>query len=681
LTAGAATALSAGAYVIGLTSTVVVVAVLAWGAWWLRAALLPAWSGPNARLAEIVMAIGALIGIAQILGTFGAFEPVPMLVGYVATGLAMGVVGRRLTPRHGVAPAVPQRSPRLEIIAAAVAGALVAAQWVMHVAVAYGRGITQPDSLWYHATFAARFVESGRLTELHDTGLSDLATPLHTFLPHNGSLVQAIVMLPFDSDLLSPLLNLAWAGLALLAAWCLGRRYGVGALLVLATIMLLGVPIIAGSQPGQAANDVATLGLFLAAVALLFEGELAPAPTALAGVAAGLALGSKLTVVAPLALLTLGVVVVAFRSRRRTAAIWWCVMLALFGGYWFVRNWVIFGNPVPWMSIDLGPITLSAEIRSRPSLATILDEWSTWRRFIFPGFSKALGRGWIPILGLALTGAAIGVVRGRQLLERFAGAGMLLGVVAVFYIQQGSDFGGGVFVYMVRYFAPLLILGLALLTLALARGPLIWRRAFLLIVVVLVVLGASAEHIEGVEAWPAHEWLPGLLAGVGVLGAAVLLALPRTRPQTTALVAAGVVLGAIVLGGGWLLQQHYFDRRYVNAGLPHDGVNAMFQSLRNEKVAVYGTEHFYPFFGADLSNRVSRKFGPFDGPTLQQCRAWRRVLAADEYRYVVVAHDPYAGGIPNERWVSSDPAATPVLQRGNTTVYRINGRIDPQGCA
>jgi hypothetical protein len=680
LTVGAATAISAGAYAIGLTSTVVVVAVLAWGAWWLRAALLPAWSGANARLAEIVIAIGALIGIAQILGTFGAFEPLPMLVAYVMTGLVMGLIGRRLTPRHGVAPSVLQPSPRVEIIAAALAGALVAAQWIMHVAVTYGRGITQPDSLWYHAPFAARFVESGRLMELHDTGLSDLATPIHTFLPLSGSLVQGIAMLPFHNDLLSPILNLAWAGLAVLAAWCLGRRYGIGALLVLATIMVLGVPALGGSQPGQAANDVAALGLFVAAVALLFEGELAPAPTALAGVAAGLALGAKLTVAAPLAVLTVGVVVVAFRARRRSAAVWWCATLVLFGGYWFVRNWVIFGNPVPWMSIDLGPISLSAEISTRPPLADTLDEWSTWRRFIFPGFSKALGPGWIPMLGLALTGAVIGIVRGRQLLERFAGAGVLVGVVAVAFIQFGGDFGGGGFVYMVRYFSPELILGFALLSLTLVRGPLVWRRAFLLILVGLVALGASAGHFDSIEAWPGHEWLPGVIAGIGVLATVALLALPRSRPKMAALVAAGAVLGATILGGGWLLQRHYFDRRYVDAGLPHDGVNAMFQSVRNERVAVYGTEHFYPFFGADLSNRVSRKYGPFDGPTVEQCRAWRRLLAADEYRYVVVAHDLYAGGIPNESWVSGDPAATPVQRRGNTTVYRINGRIDPKGC-
>jgi hypothetical protein len=681
LTLGAATGVSAGSYVIGLTSTVVVVAVLAWGAWWLRAALLPTWSGANARLAEIVIAIGALIGIAQLLGTFGAFEPLPMLIAYVGTGLVMGLIGGRLTPRHGLTSSVPRRSPRVEVIAAAIAGALVAAQWVMHVAVTYGRGITQPDSLWYHATFAARFVESGRLTELNDTGLSDLATPLHTFLPLNGSLVQGIAMLPFHNDLLSPILNLAWAGLAVLAAWCLGRRHGLGALLVLAAILLLGVPTLAGTQPGQAANDVATMALFLAAVALLFEGELAPAPTALAGIAAGLALGTKLTVAAPLAALTIGVVVVAFRARRRSAAVWWCTALALFGGYWFVRNWVIFGNPVPWMSIDLGPITLSAEIRSRPPLADFLGDWAPWREFIFPGLSKALGPGWIPILGLALTGAALGVARGRQLLERFAGAAVPLGMLTVFYIQFGGAFGGGGFVFMVRYFAPVLMLGFALLAFTVARGPLVWRRAFLLIMVVLVVLGASAEHIEGVEAWPAHEWLPGLLAGVGVLAAVAVLALPRTLPRTTALVAAGVVLGATMLGGGWLLQQHYFDRRYVRAGLPHDGINAMFQSFRDEKVAVYGTEHFYPFFGADLSNRVSRRFGPFNGPQVEKCRAWRRLLAADEYRYVVVAHDQFAGGIPDESWVSGDPAATPVLRRGNTTVYRINGRIDPKGCA
>jgi hypothetical protein len=689
LTAG----LSPGAYVAGVFAVAVVAATLGWGAWHLRRSFLPVWSGPAARLAEVVIALGALIGLAQLLGTFGLFTRGPMLIAYVGGGLAMGLVGRRIALSRDVGHVEAQprptsgagergaRSHGVEVVAAILAGGLVAAQWATHVAVAYGKGMTQPDTLWYHATFAARFLQTGRLTGLHDTGLSDLATPLHSFLPLNGSLVQAIVMLPFGDDFLSPLVNIAWAGLALLAAWCLGRRYGVTALTLLATILLLGLPTLAGTQPGQAANDVGSAALFLTAVALLFEGELAPAPTTLAGIAAGLALGIKLTVLAPLVILTIGLVVVAIRARRVWAALLWGGAIVVFGGYWLVRNWIIFGNPVPWTKVHLGPITLSAQIPARPPLAAVLRTWSTWDAYIFPGFSKSLGRGWPVILALALGGAVVAIVWGRDLLERFAGGAVIVGVVAVAYIQYGSDFGGAAFVFMVRYLAPSLVLGFALMTIAAGRFPIPVRRLVLAVLIAIVVLDATAPHLENIPSWPPGQRLTAVLVGLGVVAlAGAIAARPRISLGTRTLAIGATLLVVLVVGGGWLLQRSYFDHRYVDVGLPHDRLNTMFHDVHNKKVALFGTEHFYPFFGVDLSNRVSREPGPSSGSPVERCRGWRRLIDAGGYDYVVVAHDMFSIS-PDDVWIAADPAATEVLHSGDATVYRVHGSFDPGTCS
>jgi hypothetical protein len=673
--------LGAARYAAGVGATVAVVGALGWGAWWVRRLLVPAWWGSSARLAEVTIALAALVGLAQLLGSLGVFYAGVMLVAYVAAGIGGGFAARaRVLAR---APVIVEReakrSPPLEIAAAGVGGALVGAQWIAHVAMAYGRGITQGDSLWYHATFAARFVESARVTGWHDTNLSALATPLHTMLPLNGSLVQSIAMLPFHNDFLSPLVNLGWAALAILAALAFAQRRGSGALAVLGTILLLGVPTISGTQPGQAANDIATAALFLASVALLLNGDFAPAPTALGAVAAGLALATKLTVAAPIAVLTVGVIVVAVRSRKAAPALWWSGLLVVFGGFWFVRNWVVFGNPAPWSTIHLGPVTLTSEVTLRPGLAPALGSWTTWRRDIFPALHPSLGHLWPVVLELALMGAVIAIVRG-PLIERFAGVAAIAGVVAVAYIQEGSDFGGAAFVFMVRYFVPSLMLGYVLLTRWLERLPLSWRAvaAGVMLLVLAINLGTAYKYESA--AWPRGEWLPGVIVVAIVAIAAGLYVWGRPRFGGRARLAVGGAAFVALVLAGWGLQSHYFEHRYVDAGLPHDAINAMFDNVKGAKVEILGTEHFYPFFGSDLSNDVGRTLVT-GGLDAFDCTRWIRLFDDEHFRYIVIAHEQFAAGIPNEAWVARDPAAVPVGHAGTATAYRIDGPLDPRTCA
>ncbi|HTL84336.1 MAG TPA: hypothetical protein VL856_04095 [Acidimicrobiia bacterium] len=674
--------LGAAHYAAGVVATTGVIGALAWGAYWLRALLVPTWWGSSARLAEVTIALAALIGLAQLFGSVGLFYAGVMFAVYLGVGIGGGWAARARVRERGrvVVGREAKRSPTLEIAAACLGGALVGAQWVSHVAMAYGRGITQGDSLWYHATFAARFVESARVTGWHDTNLSALATPLHTMLPLNGSLMQSIAMLPFHDDFLSPVVNVGWAALAILAAMAFAQRRGTGALAVLGTILLLGVPTISGTQPGQAANDVATAALFLAAVALLLHGEFTPAPAALAAIAAGLALGTKLTVAAPIAVLTIGVIVVAVRLRRAAPALWWCGLLVLSGGFWFVRNWVIFGNPAPWSTVHLGPFTLtsSSQVTLRPGLAPALGSWTTWRRDIFPALHPSLGHLWPVVLELALMGAVIAIVRG-PLIERFAGVAAIAGVVAVAYIQEGSDFGGAAFVFMVRYFVPSLMLGYVLLTRWLEGISPSWRAvaAGVMLLVIGVNLGTSYKYESA--AWPTGEWIPAVIVVVivAIVVTSFLVVRPRLNRRGLFSIAAAAL--AVLVLAGWALQSHYFDNRYVDAGLPHDAINAMFDNVKGEKVEILGTEHFYPFFGSDLSNDVGRTLVT-GGLNAFDCTRWIKLFNDEHYRYIVIAHERFAVGIPNEGWVSRDPAAVPIGHAGSATAYRIDGPLDPRTC-
>jgi hypothetical protein len=669
-----ATELAPVTYGAGSAAVAVVVAALAWGAWRLRLAVLPAWSGAPARLVETVIALTALVGTAQLLGVVGALSRGPALVALLAVGAALGVAGSRLAPGSTppVAPAA-RVPPRVEeVVVAALAAAVLATQWVAHTAFALSRGMTHADTLWYHAPYAARFVQDGRITDLVDR--DDV---IQAYFPLNSQLVNAVAILPFDRDVLAPLLNLGWAGLALLAAWCIGRRRGLGALSVLGALVVLGLPMLAGTHPGQASNDVACAALLLAAVALLLESDLAPAPTAVAALAAGLGLGTKLTVAVPLLIVTVGVVVLAVRAGRWLTALLWCGGVALTSAVWFVRNWVVADNPLPWFEVDVGPLSLQAPAREEgASVVDRITEGSVWRDLFFPGLSQGLGRLWPVVLGAALAGMVTMVVRRGPPLERVVGVALLGGFAGYLFTPTGGGFN---FAFNLRYVSPVLLVAFALLPIAIDGMGMRLRRAVLVVFAALVVVNAFSRHRERLEAWPTGYLVPGVLAGVAVIAGVMLV----TRRRPTWRVAFPAVAAVVLVGvvGGWFVQRHYLERRYVDAGLRLDAVNAAFRDVSDEQVAVFGTVEVYPMFGVDLSNEVTQGGAANTDGSGDPCREFAGVRAG-RYRFVVLTQFGVVfAARPPEDWFLGDPNATEIVRDGESLVYRLDGPLDPVACA
>ena len=323
----------------------------------LRRKSLPTWSGAPARLVELIIAISLVVVVSQALGSVGLFRVGPLVIALVLVASLTFWVGRTGAgdPESATAVASPPVAPHSrqeawwEPVAAILAVSLVAAEWSAGTIHALQDGISGIDSLWYHMPISAEFAQSGSVATLHNINNDNVIE----FYPATSELLHAVGILLLGGDFLSPLINAIWLGFALFAAWCLGRRYGVGSLTTMATALVLGTTEVIADEPGTAYNDLVGAALILAALALLAyvdvpwgrRGHVQGLWTA--ALAAGLAVGVKDTFVLPVAALTVGVIALLPRGQRIRQGLVWCLFVVVTGGFWYGRNLIYAAQPGP----------------------------------------------------------------------------------------------------------------------------------------------------------------------------------------------------------------------------------------------------------------------------------------------------------------------------------------------
>jgi hypothetical protein len=700
--------MSLGRYLIGIAALLCVLGSVGIGAAAIRRYLLPDWRGAYARLAEIVTGCALLVGIMEALGTVGLFRLLPMVVGSIAVGAALRL---GLTSRSR-ARVVRPRAARPGVIAAvliliAAAGLVVVLLlWTGRSLHSFEHGITSADSIAYHLPHAASYAQTGEIRAIRYTDYDYL----NGLYPATSELFHALGIVLMGNDVLSPGINLIWLALTLLAAWCIGSVRGVGSTSMLAAALVMATPMMVGSNAGTAHNDVLGVFFVLAAVALWMRTADVPttdprayrAGSIIAAVAAGLALSVKLNLLAPVAALTLAAIALTPSGRRRSATGWWIGGLVVAGGYWYARNLIAIGNPLPWFSFGVLPTPHPPPLQQGNyySLAAYATYPRILRLWLIPALDMNLGPWWPALVAAAVVGPLVCLFSKR---DRVIMAAALIALVSLASYTTTPDTACGPWGhpycvnFNIRYAAPALTLALAVTPLALLFRSQLGRLAAAAGLTTLFVGTVALRRM-----WTPDYDLGATAATVAlVLVAAMIVVLrpwsliPLRRPvvrATAVALAVSLVLGGVAVG--YSGTRDYLRQRYTG----NYGPVAVYKvwrwarRLHHARIALVGTFGWffgYPLWGLDDSNRVaymgrrgpSGSFRPIPG-----CRAWRTALNRGRYQYVVttaraITFTTQLVRSPEVDWTRTDPAARLVLSPSwAIQVFRLTGPLHPDRC-
>ncbi|MGN6257185.1 MAG: hypothetical protein ACTHN3_05460 [Solirubrobacterales bacterium] len=584
--------------------------------------------------------------------------------------------------------------------------AITVFSWAVTTKHALDRGIFNFDSLWYHMPFAVDMAQTHSVIGMHH--VETVFT--NWFYPQNSELLHAVGILLVGRDTLSLFLNFGWLAVSFLAAYCVGRPYGRGAVTAVAAAILLACHTLVVRDPGAAKNDLAAAALLLASIAILVEAwnhrrsaGMERWAIAAAGLAAGLAAGTRVTGLSMAAALTVAVVVLAPRGRRVAAFGWWFLAALAGGAFWYLRNLVVAGNPLPEVE-SLGPISLPHPERlqeGRPdfSIAHYLTDTGVWRHYFAPGLHEAFGSLWPLVVFGAAVAALLAICRGRDRIVRWVGAVALFGLVAYLFTPlsaagaEGEPVGFGI---NIRYVIPALLAGIVLVPLDrwLDGKKAQWGVLGTLVLVFLVTNRPD-------EALHDQARVFALAFVLLVVGVPALLLYLRSRDfAMTPLLAGSAALLLAFVAIGYPLQRHYLDGRFANTGskdeqIPGMNLNKAYRWARgidHSRIGLVGTTAGfagYGFYGTDLTNHVA--YLGQEGPhgafnAIPTCTAFRAAVDAADLDYLVTApflnflHPGSPIPSPEARWLRGEKAVQPILREGQVTVWKVQGRLDPNAC-
>ena len=393
----------------------------------LRRRSLPTWSGAPARLVELIIAISLVVVVSQALGTFGWFRVGPLVTALVLVAapgdnMRSAIIGANgtasLTEAAVREPVVSHRRQEAwwEPVAAIATLSLIAAEWSAGTIHALWDGVGGIDSLWYHMP-TQPWVCAKRLScqfAQHQQRQCDRV------LSRNVGVAARGWHPPLGERFLSPLVNAFWLGLALFAAWCLGRRYGVGSLTTMATALMLGTTEVIADEPVPPTTTLSAprwswprwhfshTWTFHGA-GVVMSGGLDRCIGRWSGrrrqghvfVSRGGPDGRR-DLLLP-------------RGERTRQGLLWCAVVAATGGFWYARNLIYAGNPVPNVHFGLGPFRLpSSPSHIGTTISRSLFNTQAWRLYFFPGLSQALGPAWLVLVVIAAAGLVVGTVGGAQ---------------------------------------------------------------------------------------------------------------------------------------------------------------------------------------------------------------------------------------------------------------------------
>jgi hypothetical protein len=379
------------------------------------------------------------------------------------------------------------------------------------------------------------------------------------------------------------------------------------------------------------------------------------------------------------------------------------VAALLGGGYWYLSNLVVAGNPIPEVE-HLGPIPLPHPERlqeGRPDFSIVhyATDTGVWRHYFEPGLHEAFGPLWPLVVGGAAVAALVALVAGRDRIVRWIGGVALFGLLAYLFTPlsaagaEGEPVGFGI---NIRYVIPALLAGIVLLPLPRFFDD--RRRQWGLMAVLVVVFLVSDRPDDALH--DSARVFALLFVTVAVLVPAALWLLRERRRSQAVLLGGFAALALAIVAIGYPVQRHYLEGRFANDG-PHDtqipgmdldSTYRWARGIEDARIGLAGTTAGfagYGLFGTDLSNEV-RYLGE-DGPhgafnAIPTCGKFRAAVNDAELDYLVTSpflnflHPGNPISSPEARWLRGEGAVEPVLRSGEVTVWKVTGELDPGAC-
>lgn len=665
----------------------------------------PGWSGPSALLADLVLGVSFLFILAELLGIFGLLNR-PALLVLAGLVLLVCVFAFHRSDRPGPKrESDPPRRRRLTLAVGLGLGALllVAAQWIPTTLNSLEAGMYGGDTLWYHMPFSAQFAQTGGITEL----LFVDTQYLHWFYPQNSELIHAAALVLVGSDVLSPVINFFWLALAVLAGWCAGRPYGAALPSAISVALLMSLEVLSARQPGGANNDAMVIALLLAAVALAanfwrkdsgFPSK-ATGPLLVASLAIGLAIGTKLTALAPGLILLAGFIFLLPRKVRFRRGLLLAAAAAATGSFWFIRNLFYTGNPLPWLSI--GPLKQAGELTGRepkPILDYLTDP-SIWSEWFVPGLSDRLGLFWLVLLVAAVAGFGIGLLSRDRLRIVIAAAGVaaLFAYILIPLGAAGPDGSPTAFAVNIRYLTPALALGFVLFTFSPGRiDDRTWRLGVTWLFSLVLAASLFGSRGLSLDGYPITGLILAFVLLAGLPAAMAFFLVLRFRAG--AAVMAVIWLVGIFTLGAWQADR-YTEFRYSSASPRYPTMNYpslelqqgigplndLTRDLKGQKIGLSGSlaqYYQYGVWGADQSNEVEAigiETGTADIRPPTSCDEWVQALRQGDFDLVVTSppvpdRDPETTTTAVEEGWISQASADLILRRARLAVWKVDGR-------
>ncbi len=387
---------------------------------------------------------------------------------------------------------------------------IVAGMYTVFLVDALTRFPTGYDGLHYHLHTAVGWMHTQRMDLI-------FGEPYHSF-PENGMIVP-FLMLSAGLERLVTIAHLPKALWSAVTVFAIARRMGVGFRgSIVSACILLSIPVVA-FQSVSSYIDLFGASAWLSALLALMWASHVKHPASkrnlilLAGLSAGIALGSKTTYLLLVALL--GVIAISLRwieGRPRSdasvspgpfhAAVLFGLGALACSSFWFIRGTVQAGNPVYPLAIEIAgyrvlPGMTADEVFPRlPVLALIQPWWDyPWREFKSAGFSgypysvnNGLGAAYAAFVPAGL----LAVLLSGRIRRQHAPSERWLLILLVLALS-GPVLLLAVFHEMLRFVLPLVLVGVPVASVLIDRLIGRFERSVLVMVTVaLLVTGAMA---------------------------------------------------------------------------------------------------------------------------------------------------------------------------------------------